>query len=50
MNSVAGVVGCVVVVVFGSVVCEKKMIHLVLADLGVGESLCGLMLKELIRY
>ena len=52
MNFVAWVVGCVLVVVFGGVVCEKKRIRLVLAGLGVGvrERLCGLMLKELIRY
>ena len=43
---VAGEVGCVAVIVFGSVVCEKKRIHLVLVGPGVGvrERLCGLLL------
>ena len=36
MISVAGEVGCVAVVVFGSVVCEKRKNHLALAGLGVG--------------
>ena len=52
VSPVAGVVHCDLVVVFGGVVCEKKRIRLVLAGLGVGvrERLCGLMLKELIRF
>ena len=49
VNSVAGAVRYVLVVVFGGVVCEKKRVRLVLAGFGVGvrERLCGLLLGEL---
>ena len=52
VSFVAGVVGCVVVVVFGGVFCEKKRIRLVLVGSGVGvrDLLCDLTLKELIHY